>query len=401
MAGAETFLHTCLTYLQKRGAVCDVYARDVREAYTYEGVGVYPNKGPDLRRIEGSQMIITHLDMTGAALNICRKNKIPITHLVHNSYANPYIDHAQNPYGVCVVYNSDWIAQKKAYELPSCVVHPPVFPGQYRTETTGEYITLINVNENKGGFELVWLAERFPEYKFMGVMGAYDSNGITGQIVKDLPNLTYIENTPDVVEKVYAKTRILIMPSKYESYGRTAIEAGISGIPVLHNVTPGLMEALGTSGVSVPQRHEMVTDMELFSKELRRLMEEPEWYAQKSKEIREHCEGVCRQTEAELNTLYIMIEEHKKGPKIEAIKNDEMMKAKALRPFSARIENRVYEPGEIFEETADYIKTLEQIVPPFAHRIDETLEIGIAGAEIVYDNKAIMPKTKRGRKPKQ
>jgi glycosyltransferase involved in cell wall biosynthesis len=39
------------------------------------------------------------------------------------------------------------------------------------------------------------------------------------------------------------------MPSSYESYGRTAIEAGASGIPVICTPTIGLKEALGAAGI--------------------------------------------------------------------------------------------------------------------------------------------------------
>jgi glycosyltransferase involved in cell wall biosynthesis len=39
------------------------------------------------------------------------------------------------------------------------------------------------------------------------------------------------------------------MPSQYESYGRTAVEALASGIPVIAAPTPGLKESLNGSGI--------------------------------------------------------------------------------------------------------------------------------------------------------
>ena len=39
------------------------------------------------------------------------------------------------------------------------------------------------------------------------------------------------------------------MPSLYESYGRTAVEALVSGIPVIASPTPGLKESLGDAGI--------------------------------------------------------------------------------------------------------------------------------------------------------
>ena len=392
-AGAEHYLHALLTYLAGRGISCEVIGRDIQSNYIYEGVRCFTRRDKD--RIKWADLVITHLDMTGEAVNLCRKHKLPLMHLIHNSYHNHYIELSIMPRPVYAVYNSQWIADKMPYPVESLVLRPPVYAEKYATKP-GDKITLINVNENKGGFELVWLAEMLPQYQFLGVLGSYDSNGYTGQIKKDLPNLTYIPNTPNIKE-VYGMTKVLIMPSKYESYGRTAIEAGLSGIPVLHNETPGLREALHGSGVSVPQRDAMVTDMAKFAAELERLMDEPEWYAFKSRQIREHCEGLQAQQEAELNAVYDLIVKHEQ--KEQPIKDDTLMKAIADKEFAARKDPRTYMRGEEFEETESYIKDLERL--GFAHRIDPQLEFDRKQAEEAYQNKAVMPETKRKGRPKK
>jgi glycosyltransferase involved in cell wall biosynthesis len=48
---------------------------------------------------------------------------------------------------------------------------------------------------------------------------------------------------------VWAKTRILLARSLYESYGMAAVEALASGIPVIAHPTPGLREALGDAAL--------------------------------------------------------------------------------------------------------------------------------------------------------
>ena len=49
--------------------------------------------------------------------------------------------------------------------------------------------------------------------------------------------------------EVYARTGVLIQPSKYESYGKAACEAISCGIPVVCTDTPGLREALDYAGI--------------------------------------------------------------------------------------------------------------------------------------------------------
>jgi glycosyltransferase involved in cell wall biosynthesis len=49
-------------------------------------------------------------------------------------------------------------------------------------------------------------------------------------------------------DEVYARTRILLMPSDYESWGRVGVEAVASGIPVIAHPTEGLTESLGPAG---------------------------------------------------------------------------------------------------------------------------------------------------------
>ena len=77
------------------------------------------------------------------------------------------------------------------------------------------------------------------------MLGAYGEQIIHD---KELPNVTILKNTPDIQE-VYKKSRIVLMPSSYESWGRVAMEAACSGIPVIAAPTPGLKESLDYAGL--------------------------------------------------------------------------------------------------------------------------------------------------------
>ena len=66
-------------------------------------------------------------------------------------------------------------------------------------------------------------------------------------VVEVLPQVPH-QLMPDLV---WSRTRVLLMPSEAESWGRVGVEALCSGIPVIAHPTLGLLEALGGAGVFV------------------------------------------------------------------------------------------------------------------------------------------------------
>jgi len=113
------------------------------------------------------------------------------------------------------------------------------------------------------------LAERMPDVRFLGVVGAYG-----GQDIRDLPNVEIQPHTPNIRDDVYARTRVLLMPSSYESWGRTGAEAMASGIPTIAHPTPGLRESLGDSGVFVER-----PDLDGWEHAIRQLLDGRRWRA--------------------------------------------------------------------------------------------------------------------------
>ena len=243
-AGAEWMLHEMLRFLVTRGHGATVLLQGGKP-YNFEGVRVEGEE--NIRKeIQGCDLIISHLKRAGRALNIAERWGKTYVELVHNSNTCGIIKAKHRDRGngrfVYVVYNSEYTKKVNGYPNPSIVVHPPVDEKRYKV-APGKKITLINLYENKGGKFFHDLARLMPEYNFLGAEGGYGT-----QVKEDLANVTYLKNTPDA-KKIYAKTRILLMPSKYESYGRTGIEAFTSGIPVIANPTPGLKESLGDAGI--------------------------------------------------------------------------------------------------------------------------------------------------------
>lgn len=261
-AGAETTAHQLLKKLVERGhqvvVQCSMpHPMYVTGPYTYEGVNVYPyvNQADPLRWLEMADkphLIVTHLKDTLRASFLAQQHKIPVVTMMHNNHGKSKADLRWKT--DLVVYNTEWMrADVEAWWRDSqesepprgIVVHPPIFSADYRTKP-GSHITLINLFEEKGSAIFYKLAEAFPKLRFLGVTGAYGKQDVR----HGLPNVDIVPHVAahHMKTEVYAKTRVLLMPSWYESYGRAAVEAACSGIPTIASPTSGLREALGDGG---------------------------------------------------------------------------------------------------------------------------------------------------------
>jgi glycosyltransferase involved in cell wall biosynthesis len=244
-AGSEFMAHSMNVHLVKQGytviVACPRYPQVM-----FEGVHLM-----DLRRIKQiasrANVIMSHHDKVHMACVIGRQYGIPVVELVHNTirpmrYGATHMQPLR-------IYNSEWLRNYYGPGVgvgPAPIVRPPVDYREYETpDGRRRYVTLINVNEEKGGAILVELARRMPDVNFLGIRGGYGKQVIAAPCPS---NLRYELNTLDI-QDVYARTKILIMPSKIETWGRTAVEAMSSGIPVVANTTEGLVESLGPAGV--------------------------------------------------------------------------------------------------------------------------------------------------------
>lgn len=271
MAGAETTLHDSLKALVDAGWTAEVRLSKPQPPldtpYEIDGVQVYPfvHRRDIVPAIATADLAISHLESTERTVLLARQLGVPVAQMVHNEmwqtagYMGLGCDYA--------VYNTHWVRESILNQMaggvsliasakgvsarasvpmdgPETVLHPLVDAAKYRRDRgPHDCVTLINLWENKGPAIFYELAAQFPGHKFLGVMGGYGE-----QDLRSLPNVEIIPNTPDIADKVYSRTKVLLMPSKYESFGRVAVEAAASGIPTIANPTPGLQEALGIGG---------------------------------------------------------------------------------------------------------------------------------------------------------
>jgi glycosyltransferase involved in cell wall biosynthesis len=269
LAGAEVMLHTLLRGLVERGHECRVVARDAPEAWMLDGVTIHPLRDlPPRDLFDWADVGVTHLDMTRPAIEAA--GRTPLVHLVHN-----HVQLSTN--GVTprtcalAVFNSHWLAERVPWAGESTVIHPPVDCRDYAT-TPGGAVTLVNLQPAKGVDVFYRLADEFPDVDFLGVVGAYGD-----QVARrHLPNVL-IHPTTGRMRNVYARTRVLLMPSHYESFGRCAVEAACSGIPTIAAPTPGLQEALGAAGTYA--RPDAPRE---WAEALQRLLSDPSAYEERS-----------------------------------------------------------------------------------------------------------------------
>ena len=249
-AGAEWMLHTMLRDLARKGHEVTVLTGAGRLGWFYggyfEGVLIRAEGSAEriLRHYQWADVVVTHLDRTQEACENALATERPLVHIVHNPWTLQRwgVDPTRT---AAVVFNSKWLQAEVAWPGHQVVIPPPVTPEDYRVEPAGDCITLLNCNQNKGAPLFYELARRMPDHRFLGVLGAYEH-----QVWPEAPlrNLQLLHHTQDP-RWVYSLTRVLVMPSAFESWGRTAIEAASSGIPTVAHPTPGLQEALGSSGI--------------------------------------------------------------------------------------------------------------------------------------------------------
>ncbi|MGA9651875.1 glycosyltransferase family 4 protein [Pedobacter sp.] len=239
MSGAEVMAHRMAKELVKKGH--DVTVICPWEDKIIDGVKVVQND-PNDEIFKAADLVFTHLIQTADTFNKSRAYSKKVIHIIHNSWIDGVLKvRVLNNY---LVYNSEWIISELGYEQEGIVLNPPVDYREYeKVNSKAKYVTLVNLNENKGGQILIDIAKRLPHIQFLGVEGGYYD-----QIKEDVKNIKYVPQTKDI-KTVLKDTKILLAPSQYESWGQIGIEAASAGIPVIANPTPGLKASLKEAGI--------------------------------------------------------------------------------------------------------------------------------------------------------
>lgn len=306
-AGGEMMMHALLKRLVQEGHDVTAYiTKTTRPDSIVDGVKVvYTHCCLYELDIAGYDLIISQFENSTMAIKHAHRNGRPVCIVVHNHMVQGTIDKLlPNDF---VVYNTKWL--QKLYKTPcrSVVVHPPLNIDSHVDPldvSQRQYVTLVNLTKAKGSSIFYGLAENLPDVQFLGVKGGYFKEH---QVIRDLPNVTIIENTDNMYRDVYSKSKLILMPSNYETYGMVAAEAAHYGIPVVCTDLPGLNENLGNTGLYVKDNMDLTTYYELVNK----LLKDDEFYHMQSMFGLFHdCD---RKQEAELYTFAQVINDYKEN----------------------------------------------------------------------------------------
>lgn len=292
-AGAEWMAHHMFKWFKAHGHQVMVAVPDPG-APEFEGIPVIPEyeRIHIRQRYKWADIIVSHLDKTGKAINNSRVVDKPALFIMHNTHRNTMIEQISHRSILC--FNSRYTQDVPWYNhKDSVIVNPPVPYEYYATKRGGgRFITLINHCKAKGSDMFYKLAEMLPQYEFMAVRGGY-----MHQEKERLDNVTFKENTPQI-QKQYQITKILLMPSEYESWGRTAIEAACSGIPTIANPTPGLKESLGEAGI-----YHRLGDVEGWAESIKKLMDDKDYYKERSQLARDRAKELDGSFDSQMHDL--------------------------------------------------------------------------------------------------
>lgn len=270
-AGSELSGYETIRYMRSKGHTVIIFLT-VLKVDNYDGFPIYKFdlKDPFCKNtIRDADAIFYQMDSDPLKFDTLQERKGHTYLFIH--VVSSYVWLLQNKvnFPITVVYNSEMTKNLIPSFYDSMTMIPYVDTAKFKPLRSltieNNVVCLINCNPNKGGILFKDLARSMPDVQFLGVKGGY-----ANQITEDsLPNLTYIETQKDI-RVVFKKIGILLMPSRNETWGRTAVEAMASGVPVIHSESAGLIECCGGAGITC-----MRNDLDAWAEAIRRIIREP------------------------------------------------------------------------------------------------------------------------------
>lgn len=225
--GAEWMAHEFLLACIRRGHSVRFWHHRLRTAYQFEGVDV-------VLHAKTADVVIGHLGTGHAEVLLAERAKAALYWLLHSPSQHP-------PRTARPIANSLHVQRTR----PGSLLLRPHVPTQRYDGRRGSAMTLVNLSQLKGVRVLEQLVRLRPDLDFLGVRGAWDEQAYKpGRY----DNLTVWEFQPDV-RIALTGTKLLLLPSREESWGRIAVEAACRGIPTLAHPCDGVLESMAEAAV--------------------------------------------------------------------------------------------------------------------------------------------------------
>ena len=294
-AGAEQYAHNLNKYLISKGHEIMVLVPYGYKQCIYDGVKVTVTDLKSERDsfVEWCDVVFTHLGYTELTLNYINEYR-PIIYISHNTLYEDltFLEGREN---VSIIYNSKISKSISPFTNNAMILTPPqTLKRTVDDASKNRYITLINYSKKKGGELLKKIALAMPTHKFMAVGGGYDEQ------IKQPECVLLRQNTKDI-SKIYEESRIILMPSEYESWGMVGSEALTNGIPVIASECFGLKENLASAGIFCE------LELEQWIKAIK-LLDNPEIYKRKQEQALKRANELKEQNEMELNDVEIFVQ---------------------------------------------------------------------------------------------
>jgi hypothetical protein len=252
--GGETSTHRTL-----RTVPGSMVFTNTPTTYRLDGVKVMPIEGVSYSNMivdaesVGASVLFGHSVLSQETMRAAKRMKLPSILAVH---APPrYGTDLRRAWNSATVrlYNTE-VARREWKDRSGLLLHPPVGVMRTWSALTGsrhDALTITSSLTNKGASRVLALAALRPGQRFIVVESpAHPTHGDPGfwEAAEKLPNVeVWPRLHPDEMHRLWAETRILLVPSRYETYGMAAMEAAWHGIPSVHVDTPHVREGIGTA----------------------------------------------------------------------------------------------------------------------------------------------------------
>jgi hypothetical protein len=261
--GGEVSLHRTMKAIREESYVLT----KTDKPYTFEGISVRQINTPNVLDINADPMPIAKQLQELNARVVIGQNELSLPGVLaaREIDATSIVNvHTPPRYGSGIsaamlqsdyaIYNTK--AAAKAWGEPDAfVLHPPISPLPKNISNSGDAYTLLSSLTNKGVGVVIDLAKMYPNQRFIIVRSpAEPTHGLKNieEIVAKIPNIElHPRVAPENVDIYLKQTRILLVPSRYETYGMSAIEAAGYGIPSVHVDTPDVREGIGGAAILI------------------------------------------------------------------------------------------------------------------------------------------------------